>query len=770
MMPRPTNHLAHWGAFSGRRVGDRIEVAPASEDPDPSPLIRNLATAVHHPARVHFPVARRGWLRNGPASTTARGSDEFVRLPWDEALDIAAAELERVYRHFGPRSVFGGSYGWASAGRFHHAQSQVHRFLNTLGGYVRSVNNYSAGAAMVIIPRVLGAFDEVYLNSVRVDEIAAHTDTILSFGGMAAKNQMICGGGIERHEIGETLGRAVRRGMEFCLVSPLRDDLPDAFGAKWIPITPGTDVALMLALAHELIVTDTFDKRFVARLTTGFDAFRDYVLGRADGKPKSPQWAAPLTGVPVDSTRTLARQLVAGRSLIAVSQSVQRAEHGEQPIWAAIALAAMLGQIGLPGGGFCYGIGSMADSGRDRVAMRLPTLNQLSNPVSDFIPVARVSDMLLHPGEKFDYDGRSLSYPDIRLVYWAGGNPFHHQQDIGRLRRAFSCPETILVHESAWTATARHADMVFPATITLEREDIGASRSNASLIAMRRIADPAGEARDDYEIFRGLAERLGKGEGFSEGRTSRDWLRHIYEEARGAAVSVPLPDFDAFWREGRVPIPLADFDGGLLRRFRDDPVGSPLPTPSGRIELYSKTIAGFGYPDCPGHPSWIPPTDGAGAKAQSKYPVVLVANQPATRLHSQLDFGEYSLAAKHRGREPIRMNSEDAASRGISAGDIVRAYNDRGSFLAAAVPTDDVKPGVAQIATGAWFDQSREHATETFCIHGNPNAVTRDAGTSRLAQGSTGQLTLVQIERFDKEPLPPVLAHVPPKVWSRSDV
>src|SRR4029077_7223962 len=153
-------------------------------------------------------------------------------------------------------------------------------------------------------------------------------------------------------------------------------------------------------------------------------------------------------------------------------------------------------QIGLPGGGFAYALGSTANTGKPALAVPVPTLPQGRNSIADFIPVARLSDMLLHPGEPFDYNGQRLTYPDIRLVYWAGGNPFHHHQDLNRLRRAFAQVDTLVVHELGWSESARHAGFVLPATMTLEREDIGGNANDPLLVRMQRIAPPFGEARD----------------------------------------------------------------------------------------------------------------------------------------------------------------------------------------------------------------------------------------------------------------------------------
>ena len=421
-------------------------------------------------------------------------------------------------------------------------------------------------------------------------------------------------------------------------------------------------------------------------------------------------------------------------------------------------LAALLGQIGLPGGGFAYALGSTSNTGKPPLAVPLPTLPPGQNSISDFIPVACIADMLLHPGEPFDYNGQRLYYPDIKLVYWAGGNPFHHHQDLNRLREAFACPDTVIVHDSAWTATARHADIVLPATITLEREDIGGSAGDPLLVAMHRAVPRYREARDEYDIFTELAQHLGVAQEFTEGRSAREWLRHLYEPTRRALFqhAGEAPDFDEFWEQGEVILPTRPWNGGPVRAFRRDPEQTPLPTPSGKIEIASAAIAAFGYEDCPGHPAWLPPSESA-----AQFPLHLIANQPATRLHSQLDFGATSLASKIKDREPVRIHPEDAAIRGIRDGDVVRLYNNRGACLAGVVLSDALRPGVVQIATGAWYDPENPTADDPMCVHGNPNVLTRDVGTSKLAQGCTGQLTVVEIERFEG-PLPPVKAFDPP--------
>jgi biotin/methionine sulfoxide reductase len=760
---RGVPHSCHWGAFSVRVNDGRIEILPHPRDPDPSPLLANIPAAVAHRARIARPMIRRGWLDHGPGADRQRGRDEFIAVDWPHALDLAAADLRRVYAQHGPKAVFGGSYGWASAGRFHDAQHQIHRFLNLAGGYVRSINSYSSGAATVILPHVVGAQGIVAGNNVSWDELVAESALVLAFGGMALKNNDVGGGGTSQHIARDRLRKARDHGVEFHLIGPLRDDLPGEAQAMWHPIRPATDVALMLGLAHTLVTEDRYDRGFIDRYCVGWTEFELYLLGRADGQPKDAAWAAEICGMPEDEIVALARRTAERRTLITCSQSLQRAEHGEQPVWMGLVLAAVLGQIGLPGGGFAYALGSTSNTGKPPLAVPLPSLPTGRNSIDEFIPVARIADMLLNPSEPFDYDGRRLTYPDIRLLYWAGGNPFHHHQDLNRLRRAFTRPDTIIVHDSVWTATARHADIVLPATITLEREDIGAAAGDPLLVAMHKAVERYAEARDDHEIFAGLAERLGFAQAFTEGRSPRQWLASIYEPTRLALRERGLaaPDFEAFWEAGELILPTLPWSGGPLRDFRRNPDAAPLRTPSGKIEITSATIAGFGYPDCPGYPAWLSPSEAPDTGTAARYPLRLIANQPATRLHSQLDFGATSQAAKVKGREPVRIHPKDAAARGIRNGDVVRLYNDRGACLAGAVLSEALRPGVVQLSTGAWYDPEDPAAEAPLCVHGNPNVLTPDIGTSLLAQGCSGQLTVVEIERFER-PLPPIKCFDPP--------
>lgn len=754
----------HWGAYRPRVVDGRLQAMdPVEWDADPSPIGLSIPGAIDSATRIRRPAVRRSFLErfdDHPAlrDPHLRGNEAFVEVPWDVALDLVATELSRVKGEHGNKAIFGGSYGWGSAGRFHHAQSQLHRFLNSYGGYVYSVDSYSLGAGRVLMPHIVGNMDWLLAAHTSWRNLAEHCELFVAFGGLPLKNAQCSPGGASDHLVSNGIRRMSDAGVQFVNVSPLRDDLTGPERNEWLAVRPGSDTALMMALCWVLVDEGLHNTDFLRRYTTGHERFIEYLLGAVEGVAKTPEWAAALTGIPAQRIVSLAREMAGKRTMINVAYSLQRAQFGEQPFWMTVTLAAMLGQIGLPGGGFGLGYGCMNNTGSGRKAFSGPRFSQGVNPVKDFIPVARVTDMLLNPGEAFDYNGTRYHYPHIRLVYWAGGNIFHHHQDINRLLHAWQRPETIIVHEQFWTAQAKHADIVLPATTALERDDIGSAASDRYMIAMHQAIEPVGEARDDYAIFAELSRRLDCMQVFTEGRDAGQWLRLLYEESRPRAGSfaIELPDFEEFWREGVFEVDYPPDDTVLLKAFRDDPQGNSLQTPSGKIEIFSETIAGFGYADCPGHPVWLD-------KPAQPLPLHLLSNQPKTRLHSQYDHGAYSQASKIQGREPLTINRQDALARGIAGGDVVRVFNDRGAFLAGVIVSDTIRPGVVQIATGAWFDPLAKGQANSLEKHGNPNVLTEDVGASSLSQGCSAQTVTVEVEKWHGE-VPPITAFEPPEM------
>ena len=402
-----------------------------------------------------------------------------------------------------------------------------------------------------------------------------------------------------------------------------------------------------------------------------------------------------------------------------------------------------------------------------RVNLPGASFPQGQNPVDSFIPVARITDMLLNPGASFEFDGVRYVYPDTRLVWWAGGNPFHHHQDLNRMRRAWQRPETVIANEWCWNGLARHADIVLPCTTTLERSDIALTPRDPYIVRMDQAIAPVGAARDDHDILRGIARQLQLEHAFTEGREPEEWLRWIYDQTRtGAAKNgIDLPTLDDLRDTGWHLVAPPKDPHVMLRDFRDDPEANPLATPSGRIEIWSETIAGFNLPDCPAHPSWMEPVEWLG-NTDDRHPLHMMSGQPDTKLHSQLDHGSHSRAAKVNGHQTVRLNPDDAAARGISDGDRVRVFNTRGWCLASAELSDALRPGVIRLSTGAWFDPAPDAEGRMGCRHGNPNVLTLDKGTSRLGQGPIAHSCLVEVARDDTPGLDP-RPFEPPKIIRR---
>jgi biotin/methionine sulfoxide reductase len=755
---------SHWGVYEVDVEDGRVcSARPSPHDPDPGEMYAGLPQIVDHPSRVRFPAVRESYLRNGVrASPGERGADPFVRVSWDHALDLVANELKRVRREHGNEAIFAGSYGWASSGRVNHPRTLFNRLLSLDGGFTDHVLDYSRAAAMVIVPRVVGTEEPAGVRLTSWDSIIAHTELILSFGGMSPKNFQIDGSGTGVHRSNDWMRQVRRAGIEVVSISPLRTDISEVLEARWLPIRPNTDTAMMLAMAHTLYAEGLHDAEFLAQYCVGFDTFGRYLMGESDGIAKTAEWAAPICEIDATIIRELARRAAKCRTMITLSFSLQRGDHGEQPIWMGITLSAMLGQIGLPGGGFGVGYGAMGSKGMRRAPAMLPNLPAGENPTGRFIPVSRIADMLLLPGESYDFNGARYTYPDIHMVFWGGGNPFHHHQDLNKLLRAWQKPDTIVVQEVFWSPIARYADIVLPACSTLERNDISAGWWDNVIFAIKQAIKPIGESRSDYAIVAALAERLGHGAAFTQHLDEIGWARYLYDQLAQqlSQQQIKLPDFDRFWTEGRAVLPeTAPFV--LFEDFRRNPKNNPLRTPSGKIEIFSSTIASFEYVDCLGHPTWLEPSEWLGADRAVRYPLHLISNQPAQRLHSQLDPAPLSLAQKVCGREPLWINPSDASRRGIADGVLVRVYNDRGSCLAGALLTDAIRPGVVQLSTGAWYDPAEPGRIGTLEKHGNPNVLTLDKGTSKLAQAPIAHSLLVEVELWTGA-IPAVTAHEPP--------
>ena len=324
----------------------------------------------------------------------------------------------------------------------------------------------------------------------------------------------------------------------------------------------------------------------------------------------------------------------------------------------------------------------------------------------------------------------------------------------------------VVISECYWTAAAKHADIVLPITTSFERNDLTMTGdySNQHLVPMKKAIEPQFEARSDFDVFADMAELLKAGGKavYTEGKSEMDWLREFYEVAQKGARQqrVNMPQFTAFWEANKlIEMRKNPKEEAYVRYadFRKDPVMNPLGTPSGKIEIYSKTIEGFNYKDCPAHPSWLEPDEWAGNAKEGE--LQLLTAHPAHRLHSQLNYAslrkEYAVA----NREPLYIHPEDAKKRGIADGDLVRVWNSRGQVLTGAKVTDGIKQGVVCIHEGAWPDL--DYAGTGICKNGGANVLTKDIPSSRLANGCVGNTALVMAEKYTG-PVLELTAFTPP--------
>lgn len=737
---------SHFGTYEVETgQNGRPALRPFRFDAQSSAIGRHYLEMADSAQRISQPYVRRSWLQRGPlaGSGVLRGQEAFVPVDWSTVNRLIADELRRVPENYGNQAVFGGSYGWASAGRFHHAQSQLKRLLNLTGGFTSSVNTYSYGAAGVLLPHLLGQNHKDACDTAPSwNDIAAGCRLLVSFGGFRLSNAQVEAGGTGSHRVGQWLNHAAQQGVHIIIFSPTASDVPAGYPAEHIAIRPNTDSAVMLALAYCQLQQNRVDRAAVERISDGLPVLQAYLYGKRDGVVKDAHWAAQISGVPAARIEQLAGQLTTQPSLINLAWSLQRARYGEQPYWAAIALGCLSGHLGKKGCGFAFGLSAVNSVGQPVRRLTGPSMPQGTNPVKDFIPVARICELLERPGTKLAYNGITLTLPKIELIWWCGGNPFHHHQDLTRLRHAFSQPQTVIVSDSMWTATAKMADIVLPSALPFERNDIAASSRDNWLVYSRQVQPPPENIRSDYQAFCGIAAELGLEQAFSAGRDEAAWLEYLYRGYQQQHAE--LPDWADFTRTGFAvldPGQCAAHPADHFARFVADPARHPLSTESGRIQIASARLAGFGYADLPGHPCWLPPEEYLGAPLARRYPLHLLSPQPATRLHSQLGPVGLSAQDKINGLEKVQISVTDAQAYHIEQHQAVEIYNDRGRLWACAQIDDGLMPGVLILPTGAWYQPDDN---ETDC-GGNPNTLTSIRPSSTLSQATAPNSCLVAI-------------------------
>ncbi|MGR5181535.1 trimethylamine-N-oxide reductase TorA [Vibrio alginolyticus] len=766
---------SHWGAFRAHIYAGKVqEIKPLELDKNPTEMLNGIKGIIYSPSRVRYPMVRLDWLKKHKYSADTRGNNRFIRVTWDEALDLFYRELERIQKDYGPWALHAGQTGWNQTGSFNNCTAHMQRAVGMHGNFITKVGDYSTGAGQTIMPYVLGS-TEVYAQGTSWSEILENSDNIVLWANDPVKNLQV-GWNCETHEsfkyLAQLKEKVAKGEINVLSVDPVKNKTQRYLENDHLYINPLTDVAFMLAVAHVLYNENLYDKKFIDTYCLGFEEFIQYVQGKTKDKvEKTPEWAAAICGVKADKIREFARMLVSGRTQILMGWCIQRQEHGEQPYWAAAVVAAMVGQIGLPGGGISYGhhyssigvpsTGFAGPGGFPRnldQGMKPKWDNNDFNGYSRTIPVARWIDCLLEPGKEINYNGGKVKLPDFKMMVISGCNPWHHHQDRNRMKKAFRKLQTVVTIEFAWTATCRFSDIVLPACTQWERNDIDVygSYSNKGLIAMHRLVDPLFQSKPDFQIMSELSQRFGRREEYTRGMSEMEWIESLYNDCKKANEGkFEMPEFNEFWEKS-----VLDFGEGKpwVRHadFRKDPELNPLGTPSGFIEITSRKIGRYGYEHCQEHPMWFEKSERShGGPGSDKYPFWLQSCHPDKRLHSQMcESEEFRATYAVQGREPVYINPADAKAKGIKDGDLVRVFNGRGQLLAGAVLTDSYPRGVIRIEEGAWYGPLNEKEG-AICTYGDPNTLTQDIGSSELAQATSANTCIVDFEKFTGK-VPPV--------------
>lgn len=777
---------ARWGILKASvKNGKIVKSAPWKiTSKIPNTLQNTMADLVYN-TRIKAPMVRKSYLADPDnPKPELRGLDEWVEVKYEDAIKLVARELKKTREQKGADSVFAGSYGWQSTGNVHVSRTLLHRFMNLSGGFTGVTGDYSTGAAQVIMPHVTGS-NQVYEQQTSWPVVLENSKVVVFWGLNPVSTLRVAWTSSDEQGF-KYFEQLKNSDKEIIIIDPIKTVSGKYFEgkARWITPRPNTDVAMMLGMAQHLYSQGKYDKEFLQNYTVGFEKFVPYLTGQSDGVAKTPEWASEICGISADVIKELAIKFYENRTMIMAGWGVQRAHHGEQAHWMIVTLCAMLGQIGLAGGGFgfsyhyanggaptCAGgviggmnaasVGVVKDGkflglAQDQKQGGEAAQAWLVNTAKVAFPLARIADALLNPGKTIDANGAKITYPKIDFIYWVGGNPIVHHQDTNTNIKAWRKPRTIVVNEIYWTPTAKMADIVFPTTTQYERNDITMSGdySNMHIIPMKQVVAKQHGAKDDYQIFTDLCKAYADGlaEVYTDGgKTEMDWIKEFYEGAASAvnantALGIQMPSFEQWWEKNE-PTEFYETPENAayvtFEDFRNDPVLEALGTPSGLIEIYSDTIEAMNYKDCGAHPMWFEPVEWLGMKDKpAKFHLLSI--HPLDRLHSQQSNTSNRKRYAVADREPVLINTEDAKELGIKQGDLVRVYNARGEILAGANVSSDIMRGVVQIFEGAWYDPN----AEGLCKNGNPNVLTIDLPTSELANGNISHTALVDIELY----------------------
>jgi anaerobic dimethyl sulfoxide reductase subunit A len=679
------------------RVKDgRIVHIGTDERPMPSlkACVRGLAQkdVVYAPDRLTKPLKRIG----------ARGEGKFKPISWEEALEIVVKELRRVKKAYGHDAIFLMDYS-GSLSPLQGMGKAARRFFSLFGGCATwwGSTSYEAGLFSSLV-----TFGTAFTGTTR--DSFLHSKLIMLWGF----DPLVTRFGPDTVYY---LGQAKKAGARIICVDPRLNQTGKALGEHWIAVRPGTDTAMMIAMANVMITETLYDRGFIKTYTHGFERFADYVLGKEDGLAKTPQWAQGITGVRAEVIQALARDYAAVKpAALIAGWAPGRSAFGEQYHRAASVLSAMSGNIGAIGGYTAGGVG--------RVPMGF--LKEVLPVPQDLNPKIHISDIY-----KALIEGKSGGYPcDIKLLYIVGCNLLNQFLNVNKGVEALRKPEFIVIHERFMTPTTRFADLVLPVTTSMEGADIGQPWSGSPYFTfLNKAIQPLPETKADLEIFSELAQRL-EIRGYND-KSDEEWLRSFVK------ATADLPEYEVFKHKGFHQIemkePWVAFRAQVDNRL-------PFPTPSGKIEIYSEKIAEMNNPLLPPIPKYIEPWEGRRDPLAGKYPLQLVSPHAKTRVNSQMD---NIPSLKALADDTAWLSREDAELRGIVDGERVKIYNDRGKMMVTAKVTDRIMPGVVSFDAGAWYRPDAQGVDFGGCV----NVLTRDEKSP--AGAFPCNTCLVQVEK-----------------------
>jgi anaerobic dimethyl sulfoxide reductase subunit A len=715
----------------------------------------------YHPDRLLTPLRRAG----------RRGSGEFRPISWDEALDTVAAQFVQVKHQYGSSALFV-PYGTGSYNQL-NGSHVARRLMNLFGGCLGIYNSYSWAATNLATPTVYGT---LITGNQRQDWLNAKY--ILMWGWNPAEMR-------DGTNSDYFVKLAREAGARVVCIDPRHSLSAAALADEWIPIRPGTDAAMMSAMAYVMLTEGLYDADFVRTHCVGFDAgqmpvegaesYSDYIMGARDGLSKTPQWAESITAVPAGTIARIAREYATSKpSVLYQGYGMQRRAYGEQVVRAGCVLAAITGNVGVPGG-WASGLGLQAPDGGGLWTV-FPTGE---NPIKAEIPVFLWTEACLRGKSMTAADGvrgAERLDNDIKLIYAVATNCLINQHaDINRtadILRDETKVEFIVVQDNFLTSSARFADIILPACTQFETWGVEDGwKYGDEVILQPKLVEPPGECKSDYLICAELAERLGVGEAFTEIRDEKAWVNYCLDEFR--RIRFPeLPTLEEFIEQNlgawtrpatRPAIAFAD--------FRSDPEKFPLETPSGKIEIFSKQLFDLGNPvEIPAVPKyiqeWESPFDfqpaersdivpeggtqskpsqssttppGSGSSAQGAYPLQAIGHHTLHRVHSTHDNNDW---LEEAFPQRVFINPIDAAARRIKDGDEVKVYNGRGALVLPCRVTPRIMPGVVDIPQGAWYEPDKDGVDHG----GNVNVLTSHRWTP-FAFGTAQHTIMVEIEK-----------------------